>query len=319
MNYLNLFLFFLIFAILAFSIPVKQVSKESGAANVANLNLSNDIPKKLKKPQKNIGLDLVDLKQKISSAELKAKAIYVYDLKIGNEIFGKNTEIALPLASLAKLMTAVIAKEVLSDEDIALISEKALAQDGESEFYLNEPWRVKDLIDIMLVSSSNDAAEALSEAIDEKILNAGIQKNTLELMNEKAMKLNMKNTVYFNSTGLDIDENAGAFGSAKDQFLLLNYILKNEPEILQKTGEDSFTAYSADGNRRVFHNTNLSLNQFNQIIYGKTGFTDIAGGNLAIIFDLGFNHPIALIILGSSFDDRFKDGLKITKIIYETE
>lgn len=314
MNYLNLFLFFLIFIFLAFSIPVKRVSKESAPAGV----VMSSIDKKVEQHQKNGDLDFKEINQKLSNIYLEAKAIYIFDLKNEKDVFNRNSETVLPLASLAKLMMAVITKEVLNNEDIVLISEKALAQDGESGFYLNERWRVKDLIDIMLVSSSNDAAEALTEAIDEKMAGAEIQKNTIKLMNEKAVKLNM-NTIYFNSTGLDINEKAGASGSAKDMFLLIYYILKNYPEILQKTNEYSFNAYSADGTSRVFKNTNLSLNQFSQIIYGKTGFTDIAGGNLAVIFDLGFNRPIVLTILGSSFDGRFKDAFKIIKILYETD
>ncbi len=319
MNYLNLFLFFLIFSFLAFSVPVKRLPKESMLSNISAPSMdkkTNEI-NPVTTEQKNSDLDFTEIERKISNANLEAKAAYVFDLKSEKEIFNKDSEIALPLASLAKLMTAVIAKETLNDEEVISISKEALAQEGVSGFYLNEKWKVKDLIDIMLVSSSNDAAQALTEAIDEKIKNAEVQKNTLELMNKKAVKLNMKNTVYFNSTGLDINEKAGNYGSAKDTFILVDYILKNHPEILKKTGSDSFTAYSIDQDALVIKNTNLSLNQLNQIIYGKTGFTDIAGGNLAIIFDLGFNRPIVLIILGSSFDGRFKDALKITKIIYE--
>lgn len=315
MNYLNLFLFFLIFTFLAFSIPVKRVPKESAPAGV----VMSSIDKKAEQHQKNGDLDFKEINQKLSNVYLEAKAIYIFDLKNEKDVFNRNSETVLPLASLAKLMTAVITKEVLNNEDIVLISEKALAQDGKSGFYLNERWRVKDLIDIMLVSSSNDAAEALTEAIDEKMAGAEIQKDTIKLMNEKAVKLGIKNTVYFNSTGLDMDGKIGAYGSAKDVFLLIYYILKNYPEILQKTNEYSFTAYSTNGIPRIFHNTNLSLDQFSQIIYGKTGFTDIAGGNLAVIFDLGFNRPIVLTILGSSFDGRFKDAFKIIKILYETD
>lgn len=258
-----------------------------------------------------ISNEKTNLETKFSSRflaiELEAKAVYVFDLANNKEIFAKNSEAQLPLASLAKLMTAVIARESLESDSAITISKEALNQEGDSGFSAGEKWRLNDLINIMLVSSSNDAAFVIAE-------NAG----GLAALNKKARELNLEQTFFLNETGLDINsEISGAYGSARDIIFLIKYILENEPEILAKTTEESFFAVSLGGKPRDFENTNKIVNKIPGFIAGKTGFTDLAGGNLAIVFDAGFDHPFIAVVLGSSFDGRFTDMEKLVAAIYK--
>jgi D-alanyl-D-alanine carboxypeptidase len=61
-------------------------------------------------------------------------------------------------------------------------------------------------------------------------------------------------------------------------------------------------------------NTNVSINQISGLLASKTGFTNLAGGNLAVVFDAGFMHPVVIVVLGSTVDGRFSDVVNLEKI-----
>ena len=273
-------------------------------------------------------LEIKGIKTFVSTADyfsnlaLEAKAVYIFNLKNRKEIFARNAEAQMPLASLAKLMAAAVAIENLEPDGRIIISKEAVNQEGDNGFEIGENWRLDDLIDIMLVSSSNDAALAISEEFSN--IPCPISRDVAcpgkmaELMNRKAKELKLAQTFFLNSTGLDLNkEIAGGYGSAKDIAMLIKYILENEPEILFKTGKETLTVVSLDGKTRAFKNTNQSVNKIPGFIAGKTGYTDLAGGNLAVVFDAGFNHPIVAVILGSSFDGRFEDIEKLAAASYK--
>jgi D-alanyl-D-alanine carboxypeptidase len=71
--------------------------------------------------------------------------------------------------------------------------------------------------------------------------------------------------------------------------------------MLSGNGENRFSA----------RNTNRETGKFPLLLASKTGYTDLAGGNLALAFDAGFNHPIVVVVLGSSYDGRFADAEKL--------
>jgi D-alanyl-D-alanine carboxypeptidase len=68
---------------------------------------------------------------------------------------------------------------------------------------------------------------------------------------------------------------------------------------------------SEDGFIHTAENTNKQVYSFPGLLGSKTGYTDYAGGNLAVVFDAGLNHPIAVVVLGSSLDGRFTDVRKL--------
>jgi len=102
----------------------------------------------------------------------------------------------------------------------------------------------------------------------------------------------------------------GAYGSARDMALLFAYTLKNYPEILEATRYNNLE-FKSDAEKYEAGNTNIFVNKIPNIIASKTGYTDLAGGNLVIAFDAGINRPIIISILGSTQDDRFEDALKL--------
>ncbi len=228
---------------------------------------------------------------------LEAKAVYVFDALNEKIIFEKNSQSQLALASLAKLMSAEIAKENIPERQLIKVGVEAIREEGDAGFTAGEEWKISDLLDAMLVSSSNDAAAAIALS----------KENFVSLMNQKSKELNLGQTFFFNSTGLDINGDlSGAYGSAKDIAMLMDHLLKKYPDLLEATRQESIAENSRD-----FKNTNKIINEIPNIIASKTGFSDLAGGNLALAVDVDFNHPVIIVILGSSEQGRFEDAKKL--------
>ena len=89
--------------------------------------------------------------------------------------------------------------------------------------------------------------------------------------------------------------------------LLLEYIYLNYPEVLRPTVSLSTRLYNQNGDYHEADNTNQVLLDIPNLLGSKTGYTDLAGGNLTIIFDAGFNRPIIVTVLGSTHSERFSD------------
>jgi len=239
--------------------------------------------------------------------DLNATAFSVYDITEQKEIYGKNQYKKLPIASLAKIMTVLVALNNYSAEDEIEISYDALNQTGDNGLVLNEKWKVIDLVKFSLILSSNDGAKALTK--NDKVF--------IEKMNKKSKEIGMVNTVFFNSTGLDIDEKtSGAYSSANDMNILNKYALKVYPEVFKNTIFSEIKIKSQSGFEHDVKNTNLIVNKIPNLLFSKTGFTKLAGGNLSIIFKNKENHEIAITILGSSMDGRFLDMEKLVEISY---
>lgn len=236
--------------------------------------------------------------------ELEARAYLVFDFTGNSVIVSRNAELKWPLASLAKLMTAVVAEENIPPDDTVVVSREAILETGDDGFFAGERFKKDTLRDIMMLQSSNDAAYALAEHL-------GVDR-FVALMNQKALDLGLKNTSFANPNGLDIlGQEAGAYASASDLMALMKYILEKHSVILDVTRLPELNAVSEDGRSHKFTNTDRIVNYVPELIGGKTGFTDIAGGNLAIVADVGIHHPIGMAVLGSSEDGRFSDMLKL--------
>lgn len=241
-----------------------------------------------------------------NNIKLEAKAAYVFDVSENRPLFEVNAEVQLSLASITKIMTAVVAEENLPPYLFVTISSEAILQEGDEGFLTGEQWPISELIDAMLVSSSNDAAFALASEY-----NKNFPGDFVSLMNQKAKELGLTQTYFLNPTGLDLSKNtSGSHGSAKDIVKLLLYALKNHPSLLEAT---RFASTNLRG--REFKNSNLIVNDLPGFIAGKTGFSDLAGGNLAVIVDKGYSHPIIIVVLDSTFDGRFTDVKTLYNLI----
>jgi len=242
-----------------------------------------------------------------ASAQLQAKAFSIYDITDQKEIYGKNQYERLPIASLAKVMTVLVAFDNYLPEDEIEIYADALNETGDNGLLLNEKWKVEDLAKFSLILSSNDGAKALTQN-DELFL---------EKMNKKAEEIGMNNTVFFNATGLDLNEKtSGAYASAKDVNIMNMKALENYPKIFLDTTFLEMKIKSISGIEHNIKNTNIITDKIPNLFLSKTGFTQLAGGNLSIIFRNKEDHEIAITLLGSTMDGRFSDMEKLVEISY---
>ena len=235
---------------------------------------------------------------------LTAKSAIVYDIQTGNILFAEHAEAQLPLASLTKLITGVIAVETLGRDAVVTITEEALSTEGDSGLRVGERWRTEDLSAFALITSSNDGAAALGASVREAVK----METYSGYMARKITEMGLSQTYVVDSTGLDLSTSvAGAYGSAYDIARLLHYMYHNTPDLLFMSSEGTTTFTTLSGTRHTATNTNPFTESTPGLLGSKTGFTDLAGGNLGIIVDVGINRPIAVVVLGSTREGRFED------------
>jgi len=224
-------------------------------------------------------------------------------------LFNKNEQKKLPIASLAKLMTALVVLENYDLSKSITISQDAMAQEGEQgNLQLGQVFFAKDLLYMTLVESSNRSAYALAEA-------AGVN-NFVTLMNKKALEMGLTSTRFEDSTGL----NPGSYSTAMDLVALTQYLFENYPLFKEIISLKQYDLYLPGG---VLHHSLINTNELldrNDVIGGKTGFTKEAKGCLMILSrppgddvammesgqdSLNQEDYIINIVLGSH--DRFKE------------
>lgn len=225
--------------------------------------------------------------------ELDAKAALCFRSDDSSEkiIFERNIAEKLPIASLTKLMTAVVILEnpVFYKMDLpAVISFDAARQPDVPVFgnlLVGQTYTVAQLLNLMLYYSSNDAAYALAEIIGKEEFVAA--------MNFKAEEIGLKNSQFYNSSGLDIDNGPANSASVDDLLVLTKYIIKRHPEILSFSIKPG--PYLTENG--IF---NLKFWDGHKLIGGKTGFTERAGGCMMVVFENQDRQRYINVVLGSS-------------------
>jgi len=238
--------------------------------------------------------------------ELEVRAALSLKLNLNEKketvVFSKNENDIFPIASLSKLMTALIVienQESYPLDQKIIISPRAASQEDVPEYgnlKAGESKTIKELLNLMLYFSSNDAAYALAEKI--KI------ENFVNKMNEKATEIGMENTHFSNPTGLDPNglkwsfENKDYFNysTAKDLILLGKYILEKYPFVFEFSNNKG----------------EINLLESQNLIGMKTGYTPEAGGCLFLIFsDENDNYFLNVILGTKSKEERFLQMQKL--------
>jgi len=257
--------------------------------------------------------------QKIAPLNLRAEATYVWDVRAQRALYANNESTPLPLASLTKLMTSLLSYELIEQNEVAVISRNAILQEGSSGFNIGEQLTVENLTQMALISSSNDAAYELAASVGSSLGDRDSISQFVTAMNIKADELDLNSLEFKNMTGLDLSiTEPGSVGSAKDVSFLMEHIISTYPDILLPTQQVTARVYNADGEYHTTENTNDIVHKIPNLIGSKTGYTDLAGGNLIIAFDLGFNRPIIITVLGSTREERFSDVLTLVAAVQES-
>lgn len=262
------------------------------------------------KAEKNV---LQPLPYKIEGAShfnINAKSAIVLDSGTDAVLYSKNSEEKLPIASLTKIMTALIILDNVELDKTVTISQEAFNTVGSKNgLAVGEKITVGNLLKVMLVNSNNIAANALAERASGNI------NDFVKLMNKKANLIGLENTIFLNPSGLDSAKGDNV-STAYDISQLVDYALE-KPLIWEILRIQRITVTSVDG--KIEHrlkNTNLLLGKLENIIGGKTGLTDEAGQCLVLVVeDLGNNHKIISVVLDA--DDRFLETEKLVGWVFE--
>ncbi len=235
--------------------------------------------------------------------KLEAKAAFVLDVRDNIVLYEYNADTQLPLASITKLLSVLVAHEYFPRGTELSVSKTALEEEGDSGLILDEVWDIDALLSFILVTSSNDGVALLNEIYNEQNNN-----RFSEALDRKAREIGLSTFSIRNATGLDLENplRAANYGSARDVATLFSYALYKIPDILDAT-RTSVTKIASKDHIHLVENTNHVVDLIPNAVGGKTGFTDVAGGNLVMSFDRDIGKPIVVVVLGSSKDGRFSD------------
>ena len=225
--------------------------------------------------------------------EITAKSAFFVETKTGQVLYSKNPEQQLPIASLVKVMTALVALENRNlDEKLWVSSRASEMEPDKMNLAPGEELSLKELLYGVFLVSANDGAEVLAEA------STGNRAEFINLMNDKAKQLGMKNSFFVNPTGLDEDI-SNSFSSAYDLSLLTRYAIRKFPVLVDISKTEHITLPQTEDHQDydMYSGINL-LTTYPGVIGFKTGFTPEAGLTLITLAQKD-GHEIVGVLLGS--------------------
>jgi D-alanyl-D-alanine carboxypeptidase (penicillin-binding protein 5/6) len=227
-----------------------------------------------------------------ADVSVDAKSYLVADLQTGEMLAGKQIDKQLPIASITKLMTAVVARETYGSQTDIDITESAAATYGNSgDLSAGDSLPLSNLYYPLLLSSSNDAATALAE-------HSG-GKQFISQMNRKALAIGMQKARFADASGLS----ANNVASAKDLFALAEYIYNQNSFIFSITTQAQKTVPKPLSDESAIYVNSHPLHSQPNFIGGKNGYTDKAKHTLLSVFQVSKNNqsrPVVVIVLGSN-------------------
>ena len=242
---------------------------------------------------------------------LTAQGVFAYDLQSGQVVYAFQPDLQLPPASTTKIMTALVGLEAFdaSPGSIASISFTLAPFVEGQRLRLDRPetFLFQDTMNLLLIMSANDAALSLALAHPQ-----GYQ-GFVERMNKTAKQLGMRNTTFFNPSGMP---QTGHLSTARDLGLLAREVLA-KPQLREIVSSSSAEIRSVSGQSFTILSTNALLGQLSpeiRVTGLKTGYTDEAGECLVTIAEIE-GHEVVVVMLGSS--DRFGETEKVLRWISE--
>lgn len=203
----------------------------------------------------------------VKAVETSARCAILMDQDSGRILYAENIHEVRSVASISKIMTALLAVESGKLDDVVTIGDEIDSAYG-SAIYIQkgEEITLRNLVYGLMLRSGNDAAAAIATYVD------GDMETFVKHMNEKAKEIGMKNTTFNNPSGLDEDK--GNYSTAYDMAILTSYAMKNEDyKRIVKTKK-----HTVKTNKNVYSwtNKNKLLSTYKYTTGGKTGYTEIA-------------------------------------------
>ncbi len=247
-----------------------------------------------------------------ANIEIKARTAILQDFLSGEILYEKEPDISIYPASMTKIMTSIIAFDLIKSGDLSLddkfiVSEKAwrLSTAGYSSMFImvGDEVSVENLLYGIITASGNDACVALAEGI------AGTEEEFAILMTSKAKELGMENSNFANSSGINDPDN---YSTVKDILIMSRYLIKEHPEFYKwfaikeftwdRTGGDPIT----QGNRNPLLYKNIGADGI------KTGYLAVEKYSLASSIE---RNGRRLIAVGSGFETKSSRSRESTKLL----
>ena len=233
--------------------------------------------------------------------KVNGKAVYLVDSASGTEMYSSRSDDRLPIASMVKIMTTLLALESVDRGELSLdemvpVSDVAASMGG-SQVFLDsgKEYKAGELIKSIIVASANDSCVAMAER-----LSGGVE-GFVKDMNERAKALGMNNTNFVNCTGLPAPE---SYSSAKDVSIMFRELIKH-PKYFEYAGIWLEDFVHPDGRTTSMTNTNKLVRFYNGCDGGKTGFTSEAKFCLSATAERNGLRVVAVVIGADSSKERF--------------
>ncbi len=238
-----------------------------------------------------------------AALQFQGAAAIVADVETGKVYFSYYPEKRWPIASLTKLMTAVIATEYIPSQQEILLEQQHFPLDaGTPVLAPGEKYSASDLLKAMLISSSNEAAEALASSYG--------REKFIQEMNLRAKEWQLSHTVFYDPTGLSASNQS----TAQDLKKLVSILYSKYPQFFLITNKPKEVIHDLNsGTAKEIHSTNVFAGDPG-FLGGKTGYIDESGGNLISVFLYG--RPVMFIVLGSPH--RFEATAKLFRWFIHT-
>ena len=244
--------------------------------------------------------------------DIDAKTVILQDYLSGDILYEKEPDLSIYPASMTKIMTSIIAFDLLKKGDLSLdekflISENAwrLSQSGYSSMFImvNDKVSVENLLRGIIVASGNDACIALAEGI------AGSEEEFAVMMTSKAKEIGMENTNFSNSSGINDPDN---YSTVKDILIMSNYLIKNYPIFYEMYKEKKFTWDRTGGDP-------ITQGNRNPLLYKNLGADGIKTGYLAVekysLASSIIRNERRLIAVGSGFKSKNSRSKQSAKLL----
>jgi D-alanyl-D-alanine carboxypeptidase len=223
----------------------------------------------------------------VAVPKITAKSYIVGSIKTGKIYIQKNPDIVMPLASMTKILTALIAtRNKVTTPDIEITAKDLEAPADESFLKLGEKYTTDEILYPLLITSSNVAAEAIADT-------AG-RDNFSRLMSDYSQEIGMDYSAFQDPSGVSMAN----VSTAHDMFNLAKYIFVNEPQIISITKTPRYTiSTTTDHGYHVLISTHPFVNE-PTFMGGKTGYTPQAGETMVTVMDID-GDAVAFIVFNS--------------------
>jgi len=244
--------------------------------------------------------------------DIKARTAILQDYLSGEILYEKDPDKSIYPASMTKIMTAIIAFDLIRSGDLNLdekflVSENAwrLSSAGYSSMFImvGDQVSVENLLKGIIVASGNDACVALAEGI------AGTEDEFAIMMTAKAIEIGMENTNFANSSGINNPDNVS---TVRDIMLMSNYLIKEFPEEYKYFSEKEFTWDRTGGEP-------ITQGNRNPLLYKSLGADGIKTGYLAVerysLASSVYRNGRRLIAIGSGFNSKQDRSIESAKLL----